>query len=83
MMIAMLLTVENSYTSSFDVTACDSYTLPWGGSVTVSDAYSNTYTSADGCDSVVTANVTINNSSTPTSFDVTACDSYDLPWAVQ
>jgi polyisoprenoid-binding protein YceI len=76
------VTINNSSTpTSFDVTACDSYDLPWGGSVTASGAYSNTYTNAEGCDSLVTANVTINNSSAPTSFDVTACDSYDLPWS--
>ncbi|MBK6482312.1 MAG: hypothetical protein IPG01_04065 [Chitinophagaceae bacterium] len=75
--------VTINYTStptSFSATACDSYTLPWGGSVNTSGAYSNTYTNAAGCDSMVTANVTINYSSTPTSFSATACDSYTLPW---
>jgi hypothetical protein len=66
-------------TSSFEATACDSYTLPWGGVVTSSGAYEHTYTTAVGCDSVVTANVTINNS-TSTSTDVSNCSSYALPW---
>ncbi|MBK6481659.1 MAG: T9SS type A sorting domain-containing protein [Chitinophagaceae bacterium] len=75
------VTINYSSTpTSFSATACDSYTLPWGGSVNTSGAYSNTYTNAAGCDSVVTANVTINYSSTPTSFSATACDSYTLPW---
>jgi len=46
-------------TSSFSASGCVSYTLPWGGSVTSSGAYNHTYTSAAGCDSTVTANVTI------------------------
>ncbi len=69
----------NSTPTSFNITACDSYTLPWGGSVSTSGAYSNTYTNAAGCDSMVTANVTINYSNS-TSFNATACNSYELPW---
>ena len=65
--------------SSFAATSCDSYSLPWGGSATSSGSYSHTYASALGCDSVVTANITINNSAS-TSFEATACDSYTLPW---
>ena len=66
-------------TSSFAATACDSYTLPWGGVVTSSGAYTHTYTTAVGCDSVVTANVTINNSAS-SSQSVSGCSSYALPW---
>ena len=66
-------------TSSFAATACDSYTLPWGGVVTTSGAYEHTYTTAVGCDSVVTANVTINNSAA-SSETVSSCVSYALPW---
>jgi hypothetical protein len=66
---------SSSTPTSFNATACDSYDLPWGGSVTSSGAYDHTYTNAAGCDSLVTANVIINSSSTPTSFNATACDS--------
>src|SRR6185369_13572979 len=73
------VTINHSSTpTSYSATACDSYSLPWGGTATVSGPYSHTYANAAGCDSVVTANVTINHSSTPTSFSATACDSYSL-----
>ncbi|HNQ61986.1 MAG TPA: SprB repeat-containing protein, partial [Bacteroidia bacterium] len=61
--------------SSYDVTQCDSYSLPWGGTVTSSGSYSHTYTSTNGCDSVVTANVTIDSGTTSTST-ADECDSY-------
>ncbi|TAH42166.1 MAG: hypothetical protein EYC69_06425, partial [Bacteroidetes bacterium] len=61
--------------SSYMVTACNSYTLPWGGVATSSGAYSHNYTASNGCDSVVTANVII-NSSTTSSSTVDVCDSY-------
>jgi len=65
--------------SSFAATACDSYALPWGTTVSESGVYSHTYTSAAGCDSVVTATITINYGAS-SSFAATACDSYSLPW---
>ena len=62
-------------TTSFSATACNSYTLPWSATVTSSGTYSHTYTTAASCDSIVTANITINNSSTTTDVQ-TACNSY-------
>lgn len=42
------------------VTACGSYTLPWGPVVTTSGTYISTYPSVvTGCDSTITLNVTI------------------------
>ncbi|HEY0730935.1 MAG TPA: SprB repeat-containing protein, partial [Chitinophagaceae bacterium] len=46
---------SGSTSSSFSASACSSYTLPWGQVVTASGAYTNTYQSVTGCDSVVTA----------------------------
>ena len=57
------------------MTACESTTLPWSQVVTASGNYNHTYAAANGCDSVVTAIVTINNNSS-SSQSVTACDSY-------
>ncbi|MBX7109298.1 MAG: putative metal-binding motif-containing protein [Chitinophagales bacterium] len=75
------LTIKQSSTpSAFPAVACDSYTLPWGGTVNSNGAYDHTYTNAAGCDSIITINVTINHASTPTSFSATGCDSYTLPW---
>ncbi|MEI9810390.1 MAG: hypothetical protein WDO16_22335 [Bacteroidota bacterium] len=66
--------------TSFNATECGSYRLPWGQIVTQSGDYTNTYTNVNGCDSAVTAHITINYASTPTSFNATACSSYTLPW---
>ena len=55
------LAIHYSTSSSFDTTICNSYTLPWGGTVYTSGAFLNTYQTINGCDSVVTANVVINN----------------------
>src|SRR5258705_224051 len=75
------VTINYSSTpTSYSATACNSYTLPWGGSVTTSGAYAHTYTNASGCDSVVTANVTINYSSTPKLYSATVCNSFSFPW---
>ena len=69
------LTINNSSSSSEDVTACDSY--DWNGSTyTSSGSYTYNTQTVDGCDSTATLNLTINNSSS-SSEDVVACDSYD------
>ncbi len=58
------------------ITACDNFT--WDGVVYDSTGlYTNTYTDILGCDSIVTLNLTINNSSAG-SVDITACD--DFTW---
>jgi hypothetical protein len=58
------------------ITACDDFT--WDGVVYDSTgSYTNTYTDLLGCDSIVTLNLTINNSSAG-SVDITACD--DFTW---
>jgi len=56
------------------ITACDNFT--WDGVVYDSTGlYINTYTDLLGCDSIVTLNLTINNSSAG-SVDITACDNF-------
>ncbi|HYV92054.1 MAG TPA: T9SS type A sorting domain-containing protein [Chitinophagales bacterium] len=62
------------------VTACVSYTLPWGQTITASNDYSHTYSSVNGCDSTATIHVTINSGYNVTGTPVTACVSYSLPW---
>jgi len=58
------------------ITSCDNFT--WDGIVyDSSGSYTNTYLDLLGCDSIVTLNLTINNSSTG-SLDITACD--DFTW---
>ena len=58
------------------ITACDSYTWINGVTYTASNSSAkDTLTNAAGCDSIVTLNLTINNSNTGTDVQ-TACDSY-------
>lgn len=70
-------TINPTFTESFSVTACDSYT--WSDSLSRTDTYTQsgmytrTFTASNGCESVTTLNLTINNSYA-TSFDTAACD---------
>ena len=62
--------------SSIIISSCDSYTWNQNNMMyTTSGAYTDTITNALGCDSVITLNLTINNS-TASSSAVTSCDSY-------
>ena len=58
------------------VTQCNSYILPWGGTITLTDDYtSSTYATVNGCDSIIHQHVTINYTSS--SYDtVNVCNSY-------
>jgi hypothetical protein len=77
--ITINLTVNSSSTGLENVTACDSYFWATdGNSYTSTGTYNTTLTNAIGCDSIVTLNLTINNSTTG-SETVTTCDSYT--WA--
>ena len=78
--IAVLnLTINTSSTpTSLQATACTSYDLPWSETATTSGNYVHTYTNASGCDSVVTINVTINET-TYSSTSVAACNN-SLPY---
>lgn len=65
--------------SSFSVTQCGSYTVPSGlETYTASGIYMDTIPNMNGCDSVMTIDVTI----LPLSYDTISevvCDSYDSP----
>ena len=75
--ITLSLTINNS-TSYIDNVGshCDSYIWIDGVTYTVSNSTAAmTYTNVAGCDSTVTLNLTINNSTT-NSVDTTACNDY-------
>jgi hypothetical protein len=56
------LTINNATASSFNVTACGSYTVPSGDETyTTSGTHNDTIPNSVGCDSVMTITMTINN----------------------
>ncbi len=59
---------------TLNITTCNSYTFK-GNAITTSGVYYDTLTNAKGCDSAVTLNLTINNSTSNT-ITTTACNSY-------
>jgi hypothetical protein len=74
--VTLNLTINNSTTGTDIVTACDTYTWINGVTYTSStNAPTHTLTNAAGCDSIVTLNLTINNSNSGADI-ITACDSY-------
>ena len=75
----LVLTINNSTSSTMSATACNSYTWAANGTTyTVSGTYTNVTTNAAGCPDTATLVLTINNS-TSSSMSATACDSYT--WA--
>ncbi|HQW27186.1 MAG TPA: hypothetical protein PLV75_14545, partial [Saprospiraceae bacterium] len=77
--ITVHLTILNSSTSEILETACDAYTSPDGLEIwAVSGTYLDTLINSVGCDSIITVQLTIVNSTT-SSLTVTACDSFISP----
>jgi len=74
--VTLDLTINSSNTGTDVITACDSYTWIDGNTYTASNnSATHTLTNINGCDSVVTLDLTINSSNTGTDV-ITACDSY-------
>ena len=74
--VTLDLTINNSNNGVDTQVHCDTYTWIDGNTYTSSNNTATfTLTNVAGCDSVVTLNLTINNSTTSID-DVTACDSY-------
>lgn len=61
--------------ATISATECDTYTAPDGATYTSTGTYTATIPNAQGCDSVITINLTINNSTTFALSD-NACGSY-------
>ena len=75
-MVTLDLTINNSSSGTDIITACDSYTWIDGNAYTSSNnSATHTLTNAAGCDSIVTLDLTINNSNSGVDV-ITACDSY-------
>ncbi len=73
------LTILNPTFDTLFTTSCDSYTSPSGNfNWTSTGIYQDTINNSVGCDSILTINLTINNSSTITLLD-SACSIYTSP----
>src|SRR5690606_19300819 len=73
--ITLTLSVDSFALSSFSQSICSGDSFNFNGTIlTQSGTYHDTITIADGCDSIVTLSLTVNQS-TSTTHDVTACDS--------
>ena len=76
--VTLTLTVNPITYETITITECDSYTSPSGNYTwTVSNTYNDTIANAMMCDSVITINLTINNSSS-SSISESVCGSYDF-----
>lgn len=65
-------------TNSFSETTCQTYTSPSGALYTVSGIYNDTILNVNGCDSILTIDLTILNPTT-NAFSVTSCGAYSAP----
>ena len=74
--VTLVLTINNSTSSTQSATACDSYTWSANGTTyNASGTYTVTGLNTAGCTDTKTLVLTINNS-TSSSQSATACDSY-------
>jgi hypothetical protein len=77
--ITINLTIKSSVTSSISPVGCGSYTSPSGKYTwNTSNTYMDTVKSYNGCDSIITINLTISTNTT-SSISPTACNSYTSP----
>ena len=73
------LTVNPTIRTEETITACDSYT--WNGQTyATTGAYTYTTTAANGCDSIVTLHLTINQSEVGTTEYITICHGETYTW---
>ena len=74
--VTLNLTILQPTTGSETASGCDFYTWPTSGlTYTSSGTYTTTLTGSNGCDSIVTLNLTINTPTTGTET-ATVCDQY-------
>ena len=73
---SLLLTINNSTSTSTNVTACDSYTWPLDSNTyTTSGIYTLSSTNASGCTHIDSL-VLVIDTSTSLTFNIVACDTY-------
>ncbi len=70
------LTINSASLTTQSITACDSFTWPVNGNTyTTSGSYQTILTNVEGCDSIITLDLTIGYSYTDI-LTITACDNY-------
>jgi hypothetical protein len=78
-LLTIQLTINSFVTSSLNVSACNSYTVPSGDETyTQSGNYMDTLTASSGCDSIISIQLTINQTQSATITEF-AFDSYTVP----
>lgn len=79
--VSVNLTISVTLTAPpITASACSTYTAPWGSVYTQSGIFSDTLTSTNGCDSIVTLNLTITGTIVTPPVSVNACNAYTAPW---
>jgi gliding motility-associated-like protein len=79
--ISVNLTITGTIiTPPIIASACTSYSAPWGTVYTQSGTYTDTLTSVNGCDSIVSVNLTITGTIITPTITASACTSYTAPW---
>jgi hypothetical protein len=77
--ITIDLTIVYDQASTISVTACESYTVPSGDETyTLTGVYEDTLQSTNGCDSVITIDLTVNYKQS-SNYSITSCYSYSVP----
>ncbi len=77
--IFISLSFKQAINNSISPVACNSYTVPSGDETyNVNGTYKDTLTTSDGCDSILTINLTVKEEVTST-ISRTSCGSYTVP----
>ena len=82
-LVTVNLVINPTYHTSEQVAICQNqvHVMPWGDPVSVAGSYTHTYVTVNGCDSIVTVNLSVNPTYLVT-IDTAICDNatYLLPW---
>jgi len=78
-LVTTILSVDLPLTSTLDANICqgETYTLPDGTEVMTAGSYDSNLSTAEGCDSIVTVNLTVDFCGTASILDVCNCDGSD------
>ncbi len=74
------IVVSNFSVGTIVANACSPYTAPWGTVYTQSGTYTDTLTTLNGCDSIVSVNLTITPAIIAPPLTTSACSTYTAPW---